>query len=156
MKIKYDLIPEKNEKIYTSKKNIQKDSLVARKEKDHKVLAHCQALYRDTLPRVHHKVFDRAQTLEWELIQWADSDFVSWVNEQPPSMILAVMAEMKQSPKLNPSLEKLRQKVSAVPLYSIEIYCREKRLGERSCQFLKDMKKKYGPSLLRILYLTSG
>jgi hypothetical protein len=101
------------------------------------------------------KVFDRKHTFEWELFQWADSDFVNWANEQPETMLMAVMAEMKKSPKMKPSIEQLRVQVKDVPLYTIEEYRKKKRLGERSIGFLKEMKKRYGNSLLRILYLTS-
>jgi hypothetical protein len=88
------------------------------------------------------------------MFQWADSDFVHWVNQQPPTMVLAVMAEMKQSPKLSPELETLRQKVKQVPFCSLEDFAKKRRLGERSVFFLKEMKKRYGDSLLRIFYLT--
>ena len=69
---------------------------------------------------------------------------------------MAVMAEMKKSPKLKPSIENMRSKVKDVPLYTIEEYRKKKRLGERSVTFLKEMKKRYGNSLLRILYLTAN
>jgi len=156
MKFNYEPILVNQEKVYQKRVILQKDCLAARKEKDYQLLSKLDSFHRDKPSQVNPKVFERNQTLDWDLIQWADTDFVSWVNDQPPSMILAVMAEMKQSPPLNPPLEKLRQKVKSVPLYSLERYCQEKRLGEKSCQFLKEMKRRYGPSLLRILYLTSG
>ena len=152
MKYKYEFIEKNSEKDYISIRHPKKEQLVRRIEKE---------VY--TAPKVHvetstlrsDQVFDRKHRFEWELFQWADSDFVNWANEQPESMLMAVMAEMKKSPKMKPSIENLRSQVKDIPLYTIEEYRQKKRLGERSVTFLKEMKKRYGNSVLRILYLTS-
>lgn len=152
MKFKYEHIISKPDTVFKKETQFQKDCIVLWKEKEYNKSIHPES----TTLSNPQKVFERNHSFEWELFQWADSDFVSWVNKQQPTMVLAVMAEMKQSPRLQPDLEKLRQKVQEVPLYSMEDYCKKKRLGERSIHFLKEMKKRYGDSILRILYLTSG
>lgn len=151
MKYKYEFIENNPEKAYHPKKNIKKEDLHYRKEKE----VHFYPKIEKSILQSEQKVFDRKHTFEWELFQWADYDFVNWANEQPESMLMAVMAEMKKSPKLKPSIENLRSKVKDVPLYTIEEYRQKKRLGERSVTFLKEMKKRYGNSVLRVLYLTS-
>jgi hypothetical protein len=100
------------------------------------------------------KVFEKVQSFEWDLFQWSDYEFVNWANTQPATMVIAIMAELKKSPKMKPSIELLRPKVKSIPLCSIEVYRKKRKLGERSVEFLKQMKKRYGDSVLRILFIT--
>lgn len=151
MKFNYEHITPKPDKVFKKEKQLEKDCIALWKEKEY----NSPQNYDTSFLHTPQKVFERNHAFEWELFQWADSDFVSWVNEQPPTMVLAVMAELKQSPRLRPDLEKLRQEVYSVPLFPMDDYCRKKRLGDRSIHFLKEMEKRYGNSILRILYLTS-
>ena len=144
------------EKEYNPRKKLEKlekvgkDTLVRKEKEYHKV----DLLERSVL-KAPQKVFDRTQSFEWDLFQLADYEFVRWANEQPANMVIAIMAELKKCPKMKPSIEVLRPKVSSIPLCSIELYRKKKRLGERSVDFLKQMKKRYGNSVLRILFVTS-
>ena len=152
MKFKYEPITPNPETVFRKKKKLEKECIALWKEKEY----HPQRLAKEeSLPFNPQKVFERNHSFEWDLFQWADADFVLWVNEHPPTMILAVMANMKQSPRLSPELETLREKVDTIPLCSLQEYAKKKRLGERSVHFLKEMKKRYGDSILRIFYLTS-
>ena len=151
MKYNYEFIEKNPEKDYRPKKNTKKEDLPYRREKE----IYLYPKVEKSILQSEQKVFDRKHTFEWELFQWTDYDFVNWANEQPESMLMAVMAEMKKSPKMKPSIENLRSQVKDIPLYTIEQYRQKKRLGERSVLFLKEMKKRYGNSVLRILYLTS-
>ena len=153
MKYKYDNIERNPEKDYKPEKIIKKENLQVWKDKVH-IHKKKEKEIGPTL-QSSQKVFDRKHTFEWDLFQWADYDFVNWANSQPESMLMAVMAEMKKSPQMKPSIEELRSQVKNVPLYAIEDYRQKKRLGERSVSFLKEMKRRYGNSVLRILYLTS-
>lgn len=150
MKYDRESISLTKEKEYKPKKKVEKESLTRKEKEFHKIENHEKCSLK-----TKQKVFDRTQSFEWELFQWADYEFVQWANQQPGSMVIAIMAEMKKSPKMKPSIEILRSKVDSVPLCSIEFYRKKKRLGERSVEFLKQMKKRYGNSLLRILYATS-
>ena len=137
------------EKEYIPKKKVERESIF-RKEKDfHRI----ETLEKCVL-KSPQKVFDRTQTFELEMFQLLDYEFVQWANQQKASMVIAIMSEMKDCPKMKPSIEMLRLKVSSIPLCSIELYRKKKRLGERSVSFLKQMKKRYGNSVLRILYCT--
>jgi hypothetical protein len=143
------------EKEYQPKKRLEKlakETLVRKEKEYHKV----DLLERSvSVLKAPQKVFDRTQSFEWDLFQLADYEFVRWANEQPANMVIAIMAELKKCPKMKPSIEVLRPKVSSIPLCSIELYRKKKRLGERSVDFLKQMKKRYGNSVLRILFVTS-
>lgn len=152
MKYDRETLTLTKEKEYQPKKKVEKDFL-ARKEKEYRkvdILEKCSLKVPEKV-----KVFDRTQSFEWDLFQWADYEFVQWANQQPASMVIAIMAELKKSPKMKPSIEILRPKVLSVPLCSIDLYRKKKRLGERSVAFLKQMKTRYGNSVLRILYVTS-
>jgi hypothetical protein len=138
------------DRVYHGKKKVEKESLT-RKEKIYKKIE----IHETSTLKAPQKVFNRTQSLEWDLFQWTDYDFVKWANQQHATMVLAIMAEIKQSPKMKHSIEILRPKVDSIPLCSIDLYRKKKRLGEKSVEFLKYMKKLYGPSILRILYVTS-
>ena len=151
MKYEREILASKKDQTYPSKKRVERDSLV-RKEKVYKKT---DIVEPSLVLKPSQKIFNRTQSFEWDLFQWTDYDFVQWANKQPSTLVIAIMAEIKQSPRMKPSIEMLRPKVASIPLCSIEIYRKKKRLGERSVDFLKQMKKKYGPSILRILYVTS-
>lgn len=151
MKYERDMLTPKKDQSYPSKKKVERDSLV-RKEKVYKKKEILEPSYSLKPPQ---KVFNRTQSFDWDLFQWTDYDFVQWANQQSSTLVIAIMAELKQSPKMKPSIEMLRPKVASIPLCSIDVYRKKKRLGEKSVDFLKQMKKKYGPSILRILYVTS-
>ena len=150
MKYDRETLTLSKEKEYQLKKKVEKDCLTRKEKEFHKedILEKCSFKSQKV------KVFDRTQSFEFDLFQWADYEFVQWANQQPATMVIAIMAELKKSPKMKPSIEMLRPKVESVPLCSIELYRKKKRLGERSVAFLKQMKKRYGNSVLRILYAT--
>jgi len=152
MKYDRETLVQKKDKEYYPLKKVEKESLI-RKEKEYNKVERPEN-EQDSW-KISQKVFDRTQSFEWDLLQWADYEFVQWANQQPATMVIAIMAELKHSPKMKPSIEILRPKVSSIPLCSIDLYRKKKRLGERSVSFLKQMKKRYGNSLLRILYVTS-
>jgi hypothetical protein len=102
------------------------------------------------------KVFKQTHSFELDLFQLTDYEFVNWANSQTETHVIAVMAEMKNSPKLKPEIELLRKDVAHIPLLSIDEYRKLKRLGVRSVSFLHKMKKLYGNYILKILYLTSN
>jgi len=138
------------EKEYQPKKRYNEKDCIIRKEKEYRKV---DLLEKCSL-KAPQKVFDRSQSFEWDLFQLADYEFVQWANQQHATMVIAIMAELKDCPKMKPSIEILRAKVESIPLCSIELYAVKKRLGERSVAFLKQMKKRYGNSVLRILYST--
>jgi hypothetical protein len=150
MKYDRETIALQKDKEYRPKKQVEKEVLTRKEKEFNKVDHHEKGSWKTV-----QKVFDRTQSFEWDLFQWADYEFVQWANQQPATMVIAIMAELKHSPKMKPSIEILRSKVTSIPLCSIELYRKKKRLGERSVAFLKQMKARYGNSLLRILYVTS-
>jgi len=144
------------EKEYPLQKKVETSVSLSRKEKEYRK-AHSYDVCTLQAPQkvLAQKVLDRNHTFEWDTFQFMDDEFIQWANQQPASMVIAIMAELKHCPKMKPSIEVLRPKVSSIPLCSIELYRKKKRLGEQSVAFLKQMKKRYGNSLLRILYVTS-
>ena len=102
------------------------------------------------------RVFKQTHSFELDLFQLTDYEFINWANSQTETHVIAVMAEMKKSPKLKPEIEFLRKEVAHIPLLSIDEYRKIKRLGVRSVSFLHKMKQLYGNYVLKILYLTSN
>ncbi len=157
MKFKYEPIIPIADTVFKKKKQWERECLAVSKDQTYRPKSEPEKVLDSNfydLQMNPQKVFEQNHSFEWELFQWADSDFVHWVQQQPPTMVLAVMANMKQSPRLSPALETLRQRVHLVPFCSLEDYAKKRRLGERSVFFLKEMQKRYGDSILRIFYLT--
>ena len=89
------------EKEYNPRKKLEKDTLIRKEKEYHKV----DLLERSvSVLKAPQKVFDRTQSFEWDLFQLADYEFVRWANEQPANMVIAIMAELKKSPKMKPSI----------------------------------------------------
>ncbi len=96
---------------------------------------------------------------ELDMFKLSDYEFVNWANQQTQSsdfLIMAIMAEMKKSPKMRDEIERLRPEVYKIPLMPIHIYKKNRKLGDRYASFLRQLKHEYGNDLLRLLYVTSN
>jgi len=151
MKYKEEALIRKN-LIYKDKKEfVDSDKLKYENEKKHD-----KKEFLKTRLEYCEKVFRQNHSFELDLFQLIDYEFVNWANSQTETHVIAVMAEMKKSPKLKPEIEALRKDVAHIPILSIDEYRKIKRLGVRSVSFLHKMKQQYGNHLLKILYLTSN
>lgn len=95
---------------------------------------------------------------ELDMFKLSDYEFVNWANQHTQHsdfLIMAVMAEMKKSPKMRDEIERLRPEINKIPLMPIHEYKKIRKLGDRYTSFLRQLKHEYGNHLLRILYLTS-
>lgn len=102
------------------------------------------------------KELQKKHKFELDMFKLSDYEFVNWANQQTGDfLIMAVMAEMKQSPKMRDEIERLRSEVHKIPLMSIHEYKKNRKLGDRYASFLRKLKQEYGNNLLRLLYLTS-
>jgi hypothetical protein len=142
---------KRNNIIYKPDKKYKKENLVY---EDKKFNPNKQNL--ESRLKYCEKIFKQTHSFELDLFQLTDYEFVNWANSQKETHVIAVMAEMKNSPKLRPEIELLRKDVSHIPLLSIDEYRKIKRLGVRSVSFLHKMKQQYGNNVLKILYLTSN
>jgi hypothetical protein len=94
---------------------------------------------------------------ELDMFRLSDYEFVNWANQQRGDfLIMAVMAEMKKSPKMRDEIERLRPEVYKIPLMPIHEYKKIRKLGDRYAFFLRKIKQEYGNNLLRLLYLTAS
>ena len=154
MKFSHERMEQKMDKSFHHKNNPQRDDLARRPEKEYpislKVFENVQSYTLDD-----KGTFKKQQVFEWDQFQLADPEFVQWINHHPGDpKVLAVMAEMKRCPPVKPFIDTHRSKVRDIPLCSIEEYRKQKKLGEGSVAFLKEMKHTYGNNLLRFLHLT--
>lgn len=103
------------------------------------------------------KRFKTTYKFDLDMFKLSDYEFVNWANQQRGDfLIMAVMAEMKKSPKMREEIERLRSDVYKIPLMPINEYKKIRKLGDRYSFFLRKMKQEYGNNLLRLLYLTSS
>jgi hypothetical protein len=96
---------------------------------------------------------------EIDMFKLSDYEFVNWANQHSKHfdfLLMAVMAEMKKSPKMRDEIESLRSEVYKIPLMPIHEYKKIRKLGDRYTSFLRQLKHEYGNHLLRLLYLTSS
>ena len=153
MKYKEEALIRKNAIYQDKKEYIENDKLKydnkKHEKKDKKDILKTRLEYCE-------KVFKQNHAFELDLFQLIDYEFVNWANSQPDTHVIAVMAEMKKSPKLKPEIEVLRKDVVHIPILSIDEYRKIKRLGVRSASFLHKMKQQYGNNVLKILYLTAN
>jgi hypothetical protein len=86
----------------------------------------------------------------YNTLQYGDMEFYNWLKKQSDPSI-AILAEIVHSPKLNNTIEKVRQQIKDMDTISIEEYRKIKCLGSRQVQWLKELKKKYGNRILTFL-----
>ncbi len=102
------------------------------------------------------KEIQRKYKFELDMFKLSDYEFVNWANQQSDFLVMAIMAEMKQSPKMRDEIERLRPDIYKIPLMPIHEYKRIRKLGDRYASFLRKLKQEYGNNLLRLLYITSS
>lgn len=103
------------------------------------------------------KTIKTTYKFELDMFKLSDYEFVNWANQKTSDfLIMAVMAEMKKSPKMREEIERLRSDVYKIPLMPIHEYKKIRKLGDRYDFFLRKIKQEYGNNLLRLLYLTSS
>jgi len=151
MKYKEEVLERKNI-LYKDKKHYVESDKLKYENKKHESTKD----FLKTRLEYCEKVFRQNHSFELDLFQLVDYEFVNWANSQAETHVIAVMAEMKKSPKLKPEIELLRKDVSHIPILSIDEYRKIKRLGVRSVSFLHKMKQQYGNHVLKILYLTAN
>ncbi len=141
---KYEKI---NEKKYENIEYISKDFVPKKKEK-----------HQDSSLQFCDKAIYKKHKFELDMFKLSDYEFVNWANQHTQYsdfLIMAVMAEMKKSPKMRDEIEKLRSEIYKIPLMPIHEYKKIRKLGDRYTSFLRQLKHEYGNHLLRLLYLTS-
>ena len=86
----------------------------------------------------------------YNTVQYGDIEFYNWLKTQSEPSI-AILAEIVHSPKLNITIEKVRQHINDIDTITIEEYRKIKCLGSRQVKWLKELKTKYGNHILKFL-----
>jgi hypothetical protein len=102
-------------------------------------------VYNIPIKQIHFTNNDRYNT-----VQYGDMEFYNWLKTQSDPSI-AILAEIVHSPKLNVTIEKVRQNINEIDTISIEEYRKIKCLGSRQVKWLKELKTKYGNHILKFL-----
>jgi hypothetical protein len=139
--IKNDQFLLTNEK-HIVNKNL-KDILFVYKEPIYK-----EPIYKSPLHNMQLYNVDNNDT--YSTFQYGDMEFYNWLKTQSDPSI-AILAEIVHSPKLNVTLEKVREKINEIDTISIDDYRKIKCLGSRQVKWLKELKTKYGNHILKFL-----
>ncbi len=86
----------------------------------------------------------------YNTLQYGDMEFYNWLKTQSDPSI-AILAEIVHSPKLNITIEKVRQDINKIETITIDKYRKIKCLGSRQVKWLKELKNKYGNHILKFL-----
>jgi hypothetical protein len=89
----------------------------------------------------------------YNTIQYGDTEFYFWLKTQSDPSV-GILAEIVNSPKLNITIEKIRENIKNMDTISIESYRKIKCLGSRQVNMLKQLKTKYGENILKFLKYT--
>jgi hypothetical protein len=152
---KQDVFKLKND-IFHIHSNVKDEQLLLKNEKHiaHKNLKDILFAYNAPIynvpiynvPIKHNNMNeDRYNTL-----QYGDMEFYNWLKKQSDPSI-AILAEIVHSPKLNTTIEKIRQQIKDIDTISIDEYRKIKCLGSRQVKWLKELKIKYGNHILKFL-----
>jgi hypothetical protein len=101
-------------------------------------------------PHIEKKMYQEEQHTTKN---YGDIEFYEWLSKQTDPKV-AVFAELVNAPKLHNTIEKMRDELNTIGTISIQEYAKIKKLGSRSVTRIKELKKKYGNSILKFLYLS--
>ena len=96
------------------------------------------------------KKMTQFQEEEYQNREYGEIDLYQWLQQIDP-VSAAIIAEIISAPKLNPVIEKIRPDVKKMNTISIDEYKKVKCLGSTKVNQIKDLKKKYGMNILRLL-----
>jgi hypothetical protein len=139
-----------NSDVYTISTNVKNDNFLLKNEQ-HIVKQNV----KDMLLKYNAPLFVQPKSVSYtedsyNTIQYGDMEFYNWLKTQSDPSI-AILAEIVHSPKLNTTIEKVRQKINTIDTISIDEYRKIKCLGSRQVKWLKELKKKYGNHILKFL-----
>jgi hypothetical protein len=90
------------------------------------------------------------QEEEYVTKEYGEIELYQWLQHIDP-VSAAIIAEIISAPKLNPVIEKIRPDVKKMKTISIDEYRKVKCLGSTKVNQIKELKKKYGMNILRLL-----
>jgi len=90
------------------------------------------------------------QEEEYQTRDYGDIELYQWL-QHIDTVSAAIIAEIISAPKLNLAIEKIRPEVKKMKTMSIDEYRKVKCLGTTKVNQIKELKKKYGMNILRLL-----
>ena len=141
--------------IYRIQPNIKNDQFLLTNEKHivNKNLKDILFVYKEPIyksPIYNVPLYNVEINDTYSTLQYGDMEFYDWLKKQSDPSI-AILAEIVHSPKLNVTLEKVREKINEIDTISIDKYRKIKCLGSRQVKWLKELKTKYGNHILKFL-----
>ena len=139
-----------NNDIYHIQTNLKNEKILLTNEKHlvNKKLKDILFVYNSPIYNVPIKHINN--DVRYNTVQYGDMEFYNWLKTQTDPSI-AILAEIVHSPKLNVTIEQIRQNINDIDTISIEEYRKIKCLGSRQVKWLKELKNKYGNHILKFL-----
>jgi hypothetical protein len=123
--------PERHDKIYVSKKQLDKDTFLF-SNKDVKKKYHFENDF-------------------FHIKENGDHLLNTWIKTQKEPIII-FLSEFIPGTKIPKEIEKFRPIIKTTPTISIEAYRKQKKIGEEGVEYLKRLRDKYGVIVLKVLW----
>ncbi len=132
----------KQYKIFEDEPLVLRDRIVHIKPK----LIETKLRLRNEEHKVHkEKVVDKIVFKE------SDEKLNKWIIKQTDPLVL-FLSELYPGIKIKSEIEQMRPLVKTSPTISIEVYRKERKIGEEGVEYLKKLKDKYGNIILKVLW----
>ena len=122
---------ERNDKIYITKQDNHKDSLIF--------------LNKDMKKKYHY------ENDFFHIKENGDHLLNTWIRTQKEPIIV-FLSEFIPGTKIPKEIEKFRPIIKTTPTISIEAYRKQKKIGEEGVEYLKRLRDKYGVIVLKVLW----
>ena len=96
-------------------------------------------------------LFNKKFHMDKIVFKESDEKLNKWIIKQTDPLILFI-SELYPGIKINKDIEKMRPLVQTSPTISIEVYRKERKIGEEGVEYLKKLKDKYGNIILKVLW----
>ena len=138
-----------DEKIYKKKMKLEKEI----REKKDKTYAPKLITHKDNIVYLN-KDIKRTYHFDndfFHIKEKGDHLLNTWIKTQKEPIII-FLSEFIQGTKIPKEIEKFRPIIKTTPTISIELYRKQKKIGEEGVEYLKRLRDKYGVIVLKVLW----
>lgn len=93
----------------------------------------------------------KVSVLDKIVFKESDEKLNKWIIKQSDPLILFI-SELYPGIKIKSEIEQMRPLVQTSPTISIDVYRKERKIGEEGVEYLKKLKDKYGNIILKVLW----
>ena len=138
-----------NEKNYKKLLKIEKEKEKERKDKIYKGRSFKKEEFQYKNEELHKKYSFINESFHFT--EKGDNLLNKWILKQNDPIII-FLSEFIPGTKISKNMEKFLPIIKTTPTVSIELYRKEKKIGEEGVEYLKRLRDKYGIIVLKVLW----